>query len=478
VDEDDDVAIPASKTRRKRTAETADRKIDNDQDNEAVDEDVQDAGIVDVMIDDRGMEVDGRQGVEGENMAGGSGQRHDEAEETEETEKTQEGEEEQEKSIGEEEGIGPKGDKDEEDEEDEEESEESDESEDKEEEGKGKGKRAETSEEEADARMMKEKEITAADDQEMVVDEDITRAKEKGKGKGKQREDQREDQRPVPKPLKVRQPTQPRGRGAAVGVETADRHVAVVDDVEAKAKAGRNTSKKRATGTSKKTNATSSTSMVIDDDDDFEGTLPAEERTQGSTLVGTDSAPDECVRCLISINRVDILEPPLPWRFGVYNNRARIDKVTGTLAKDMKARKLRPYLDATVLMLIISAEHVDPSCLNPTQIGISDAPFLKLSAKGREELTHLVLAGGRHRHAAMMIIRDEHTSVIQKLEEEIKAIGVIGNKKALTSKKQGELQEATEKLKDTKEHLKTLGHWGVYVYDSRTYFTALYAGII
>jgi len=84
-------------------------------------------------------------------------------------------------------------------------------------------------------------------------------------------------------------------------------------------------------------------------------------------------------------------------------------------------------------------------------------------------LKQLVLAGGRHRHAAVMILWEQHKARQRKLEEQIKALRAGEAKKPLTSKKRAELQEAVGQLGDVTEHLKTLGRWGVYVYNSSKY---------
>lgn len=175
----------------------------------------------------------------------------------------------------------------------------------------------------------------------------------------------------------------------------------------------------------------------------------------------------------ITYAKIDVFNPPLPIRFGTWNDR-ELDKAEAEkLAKHMGSN-FQPFNFRNLLPVILPREALDVEAYMGTRIR-EDAPMLKLSAAWVDGLADedrfIPMAGGRHRVAASDILRDDLLQ--QRAGWDTKLIGV---KERLGKRKEGDQTEGAQRLtreqedleqaiEDITVHVEQIGIWGVIIYE-------------
>ena len=205
-------------------------------------------------------------------------------------------------------------------------------------------------------------------------------------------------------------------------------------------------------------------SRETDDDDDEE-----EEEEEGGgrghkvlTKIAVPSmrsnATDSLARARISINRLNLLSPPLPLLFGQWNDRFVIDRHVKGLQSSFQTQGVRAFEVENMIPLVIRKDHLEPQCLNAGSLNAAEAPFLKLSSEGMKA-SSIKVAGGRHRARAVELESERLLAEIKRLETKVKGHD------AATTEEQDEdkgYRTTIEALSKEKERVCT---WGVIIYD-------------
>jgi hypothetical protein len=176
-----------------------------------------------------------------------------------------------------------------------------------------------------------------------------------------------------------------------------------------------------------------------------------------------------CNQAILTICRVDMLQPPAPIVFGTWNDRALNEKQAKLLANEITNTMFRPFATSNLLPLILPRDALDATCisLNPNA---EAAPMLQLTQAAMDSGTKLLFAGGRHRQRATAILRGKSTEMIQKLKDDIsdlkkleKGDGEVGKRReGYQDKLRGLERMLTEELALAQK----IGIWGVVVYDA------------
>lgn len=96
------------------------------------------------------------------------------------------------------------------------------------------------------------------------------------------------------------------------------------------------------------------------EDDEGEDEMEVEVGVGTTEINTTDTI---CNKAIISICRMDILNPPTPMIFGMWNKRLVVEKEAQRLAKEMTNTKFCPFATANLLPLIIKRNALDDSCI-------------------------------------------------------------------------------------------------------------------
>lgn len=168
-----------------------------------------------------------------------------------------------------------------------------------------------------------------------------------------------------------------------------------------------------------------------------------------------------------SINVIDIFAPPKPILLGKWNPRALKESEAVKLKTEMISEEIRPFQFENLLKCIIDPKHVDPACVSASILrGLHEAPVLKLSEVGENELETIDLAGGRHRKRALELIKAERQDKLKRLKESL----VKEEQKAQKTGADSEAVEVlSQKIEDETSYIAGLGRWGVILYEAGEY---------
>ena len=180
-----------------------------------------------------------------------------------------------------------------------------------------------------------------------------------------------------------------------------------------------------------------------------------------------DAMDTVCNDAIFGFCRLNLFDPPAPLVFGTFNKRPLVESQAKKFAANMGP--VRPFARSNMLPLVIAKEDVDEGCykLSPN---VEKAPFLKLKAGVAERIGYgLKLAGGRHRHRAMQLKRDDSKEVMTKIRDRLteardalkEGKGGAKNQKTL----QKNIEEMEQQLEEEREVEKILSVWGVVLYE-------------
>jgi hypothetical protein len=182
------------------------------------------------------------------------------------------------------------------------------------------------------------------------------------------------------------------------------------------------------------------------------------EENKGTVRAGADQADIEAMKAIMSINTINLMAPPLPFKFGKWNSRPLdVSKATQLLAS-MKDQEFRMFKMESMIPLIMKREDVEKDAMKTdvtNGLG-ADAPELKLTELGKKK-AYLYAAGGRHRYWAIEKEVGDVKKELVRLKEAIEE---------LERKGKGDLiQEKMKEIKELEKYVATISKWGVIVYD-------------
>jgi hypothetical protein len=166
-----------------------------------------------------------------------------------------------------------------------------------------------------------------------------------------------------------------------------------------------------------------------------------------------------------SINIIDLFDTPKTIFYGKWNQRPIDSAQWKRLKGSMTLQGMKPFSSENMMPLVISPQHVDPSCIQNSMNGYQ-AKMLVLSEEGERELTTLDMAGGRHRMAAIQSIKEDKVKALKKLT--IKRTSVDKRKvkrPAAVANKEAQLAELEDKIASLEDEISKVGRWGVMLYD-------------
>lgn len=201
----------------------------------------------------------------------------------------------------------------------------------------------------------------------------------------------------------------------------------------------------------------------------------------------TANADEMSRKAILSVNRINLTNPPLKLHFGTFNPRPVVDSGVKELIKAFED-DFTPFKMESMIPILINRNDVDPSCINLDFTLGHDAPQLLLSKKGqtRDSLTAL---GGRHRYEAVRKMQENIDKKIKGLELRINKLKgkAKGAKKVKAEKSVEELdgnndfididpvnidteKKSIEELNDNIDMLQAdkvyYSSWGVILYDA------------
>ncbi|KIL55433.1 hypothetical protein M378DRAFT_182239 [Amanita muscaria Koide BX008] len=209
------------------------------------------------------------------------------------------------------------------------------------------------------------------------------------------------------------------------------------------------------------------------DDEEDEDDIEEGARTRTTERNKLDTI---CNQAILAICRLNVLHPPRPLRFGVWNSRPLDEVKTTDLLNAISKSELRPFATGNLLALIIEKEALDPTCMKKDP-NAEEAPFLKLTQEAQNSDMELTFAGGRHRMEVTSRLEKKSAAAIARLQEQIE---VQTHKKEVAVQKlkptdtiEERITRLEEELKGEQEVRDTIGIWGVIVYD-KVEFTPLW----
>ncbi|KAM6490054.1 hypothetical protein JOM56_014097 [Amanita muscaria] len=201
------------------------------------------------------------------------------------------------------------------------------------------------------------------------------------------------------------------------------------------------------------------------DDEEDEDDIEEGARTRTTERNKLDTI---CNQAILAICRLNVLHPPRPLRFGVWNSRPLDEVKTTDLLNAISKSELRPFATTNLLALIIEKEALDPTCMKKDP-NAEEAPFLKLTQEAQNSDMELTFAGGRHRMEVTSRLEKKSAAAIARLQEQIE---VQTHKKEVAVQKlkptdtiEERITRLEEELKGEQEVRDTIGIWGVIVYD-------------
>ena len=197
------------------------------------------------------------------------------------------------------------------------------------------------------------------------------------------------------------------------------------------------------------------------------GAHDAPEASDGSERLveGIDELDNEVEDAVISLNRLNLTNPPLPLKFGTWNDRPVVMPNVQKLCLIMKSQNFRPFRSSNRIPLVCKLSDLDPSCITPSITQIHKAPFLKISESGRSRGV-LKAAGGNHRFHAVNQAINEAQKELEQLKESL----VDEERRRVTTaediaKRDEDVASLKEEIKRKETFCKSIAIWGVVVYD-------------
>jgi hypothetical protein len=179
----------------------------------------------------------------------------------------------------------------------------------------------------------------------------------------------------------------------------------------------------------------------------------------GPTLV---KGPSELVKAIFGIARVDLLNPIKPIKQGLFNERPINKKAVDQLVQDMETQGVRSDSLLSAIPLLANPQHIDLSSTSKDITSLSEAPDLKLSEKGLDEVTCFRAAGGNHRTAALRLVHIKIQDTIDELETKVKNLDKKekDDEKTKVAKKEFKAEVRRLKAKQARN-----SKWTVILYD-------------
>jgi hypothetical protein len=194
----------------------------------------------------------------------------------------------------------------------------------------------------------------------------------------------------------------------------------------------------------------------------------ADTKGEGAQM-GVDTLDIAAHRAIFSLNRINLLKPPLPLKFGNWNSRPLRPNRAKELLDTMKSQETRPYRLQNMIPIIISRGDVDPGCLSMDFQAVSTSPILKLTPTGMTKLG-LGIAGGQHRYHAVKLATAEAEGQIAKLKETITTEEAKDPKgEDAKERRRARLQEMRRSIEEKERLLEGICMWGIILYDEGEY---------
>jgi hypothetical protein len=190
--------------------------------------------------------------------------------------------------------------------------------------------------------------------------------------------------------------------------------------------------------------------IVSDDDDDLKAS-------------STDSLDAYCWSKVISYAQVDLLNPPVPWLFGVWNPRLKLQKKVNDLVESFLTDGVQMFRPETDIYLIIKLPMIAKECITDAKSSATAKP-LQLSARGNT-MEALTVAGGRHRYEALKICKETTEREIKKYQTILKDFAAADE---LSDEDVAQRHKARGELVLWKEKDKNFGPWGVVMFNEGT----------
>lgn len=190
-------------------------------------------------------------------------------------------------------------------------------------------------------------------------------------------------------------------------------------------------------------------------------------------VVVASKADEEVHKALVSINRINIELPPVPFILGTWNQRSVDAFKVRDLRESIVKHGLSRFDARTWFIAIARSDHLDPACINTNATLGSNAPVLalKLNAEGLPYCKNLVLAGGLHRLTAMEQNVKQAIKLIQDLESAINICNEDDAARIVFEAESGKtVFGLKEELKNANEARKDLQWWGLAIYEEGACF--------
>ena len=183
-------------------------------------------------------------------------------------------------------------------------------------------------------------------------------------------------------------------------------------------------------------------------------------------IIATHSQMEKILAsALFSVNVMNLFNPLKDIQFGKVNTRALVDAEAVNLQKAMTEQGMKPFSSENLIPIVIERRHVDATCIW-TGVHAYDAPDLKLSEEGEQELTKMELAGGRHRLEAVRKIREAKKKVLASARKKSSAQRKKRVRKdAAMLKRDKRLAEMEAEEEAMENEIEELGRWGFALYD-------------
>lgn len=206
-------------------------------------------------------------------------------------------------------------------------------------------------------------------------------------------------------------------------------------------------------------------------------------------------------KAMLSINRFDISNPPLPLMFGTFNPRMLNAAGVKSLAMEFLYESFTPYKMECMIVVLLRRSEIADSCINSNATKGQDTPELVLSDEGTRR-TSMIVCGGNHRRAAVIEVH----GMLEKQKGELKGAlvalqggsvgkgtkasrgkGAAAKGKGKAKEKAGEddgddvdgdnnigteeytIEGLESQIKDLETRQNNISKWGVIVYDYGKY---------
>ena len=157
-----------------------------------------------------------------------------------------------------------------------------------------------------------------------------------------------------------------------------------------------------------------------------------------------------------------MLSPIRPIQHGSFNSRPINKKSLDQLVHIMQISGVHSNLYSTAIPILANPDHIHSSSIFTDITKLTQAPELKLSAKGETEVKKFYSAGGNHRTAAVGVLNSLLEQSLEKLEAEI---AKLEQKNSTKSKAKARLDVLRSEVAKLKVKQSGLGKWTILLYD-------------